>query len=116
MRSVAKIEEIPAVAGTSPYRGQRLESWKEIAVYLKRSVRCVQRWERGEALPVYRLLHKSHATVYAYGPELAAWHDRRSRKTIAAKFSGTQHHVVLFVSKEGIVLRQDKAGRTSWTW
>src|SRR5215469_2214678 len=48
----------------------RLDSWKEIASYLKRSVRTVIRWEREQGLPVHR--HKT-GTVYAYKPELDAW-------------------------------------------
>ncbi len=35
--------------------GERLDSWKEIAAYLKRGARTVQRWEREEGLPVHRL-------------------------------------------------------------
>ncbi|MCU1257033.1 MAG: repeat-containing protein, partial [Candidatus Angelobacter sp.] len=35
----------------------RLDSWKEIASYLRRDVRTVQRWEKKEGLPVYRHLH-----------------------------------------------------------
>jgi hypothetical protein len=33
----------------------RLDSWKEIASYLGRGVRTVQRWECEEGLPVHRL-------------------------------------------------------------
>lgn len=51
----------------------RLESWKEIATYLRREVRTVQRWERDEGLPVHRLQHKKQGTVYAYKQELDAW-------------------------------------------
>jgi len=29
-----------------------LDSWKEIAVFLRRGVRTVQRWEKTEGLPV----------------------------------------------------------------
>ncbi len=53
--------------------GERLESWKEIAAYLKRDVRTVQRWEKSERLPVHRRPHDKLATVYAYKPELDAW-------------------------------------------
>jgi hypothetical protein len=35
----------------------RLDSWKAIAAYLKRDVTTVQRWEKGEGLPVDRKLH-----------------------------------------------------------
>ena len=41
----------------------RLDSWKEISAYLKRSVRTVHRWESEEALPVHRHLHQSSGTV-----------------------------------------------------
>ena len=51
----------------------RLESWKEIAAYLKREVRTAQRWEKEEGLPVRRHRHKRLGSVYAYKAELDAW-------------------------------------------
>jgi hypothetical protein len=51
----------------------RLDSWKEIACYLRRSIRCVQRWERTEGLPVLRHRHAKGATVYAYRHEVDKW-------------------------------------------
>jgi Tol biopolymer transport system component len=51
----------------------RLDSWKEIAAHLKRSVRTVTRWEREEGLPVHRHLHSKSGSVYAYKAELDAW-------------------------------------------
>jgi Tol biopolymer transport system component len=62
----------------------RLDSWKEIATYLGRGVRTVQRWEREEGLPVHRLAHEKRGNVYARREELAAWWERRSR-TLAAQ-------------------------------
>jgi len=56
----------------------RLESWKEIASYLRRGTRTVQRWEREEALPVHRLQHEKLGSVYAYPGELDAWFERRA--------------------------------------
>lgn len=58
-------------------RGRRLDSWKEIAAYLDRDVRTVQRWERREALPVRRLQHTRLASVYAYTAELDQWRAAR---------------------------------------
>jgi TolB-like protein/Flp pilus assembly protein TadD len=52
--------------------GDRLDSWKEIATYLKCSERSVRRWE-GEGLPVHRHPHKKKAGIYAYRVELDAW-------------------------------------------
>jgi len=50
----------------------RLNSWKEIAAYLKCSERTARRWEE-EDLPVHRHPHKSRAGIYAYRVELDAW-------------------------------------------
>jgi Tol biopolymer transport system component len=55
----------------------RLDSWKEIAAFLGRGVRTVQRWEREEGLPVHRLAHAKRGTVYAERTELTAWWDSR---------------------------------------
>ena len=52
---------------------QRLESWKEIAAYLKRGVRTVQRWEQSEGLPVHRHHHDKRGTVYAFRSEIETW-------------------------------------------
>src|SRR3989454_5623754 len=51
---------------------ERLESWKEIAAYLKRGQSTVRRWEK-EGLPVHRHAHKNKASVYAYASEIEVW-------------------------------------------
>ena len=51
----------------------RLDSWKEIAEYLKRSVRTVRRWEAEEGLPAHRHHHRSSGTIYAFKSELEGW-------------------------------------------
>ena len=61
----------------------RLDSWKEIAAYLGRGIRTVQRWEREEGLPVHRLAHEKRGSIYARQEELAAWWESR-RLTLAA--------------------------------
>jgi TolB-like protein/Flp pilus assembly protein TadD len=55
---------------TSP--GSRLDSWKEVAAYLKCSERTVRRWEQ-EGLPIHRHPHKKKAGIYAYKAEIDAW-------------------------------------------
>jgi TolB-like protein/Flp pilus assembly protein TadD len=52
---------------------ERLDSWKEIATYLKKEVRTVQRWEKSSDLPVRRLAHGKQGTVFAYKSDLDAW-------------------------------------------
>jgi Tol biopolymer transport system component len=55
----------------------RLDSWKKIAVYLKRDVSTVQRWERREGMPVHRHLHDKQGSVFAYRSELDEWWESR---------------------------------------
>ncbi|HEX3155833.1 MAG TPA: hypothetical protein VHV32_14490 [Candidatus Angelobacter sp.] len=57
----------------------RLDSWKEIASYLRRDVRTVQRWEKKEGLPVYRHLHDKLGSIYAYRNELTQWFNTRQQ-------------------------------------
>src|SRR5215208_4414573 len=62
----------------------RLDSWKEIASYLGRGIRTVQRWEREEGLPVHRLDHAKRGSVYASRRELTAWWESRRRPAPAS--------------------------------
>ena len=57
----------------TPQSEDRLDSWKEIAAYLKRDVRTVQRWEKREEMPVHRHLHDRIGSVYASRADLDAW-------------------------------------------
>ena len=56
----------------------RLDSWKKIAVYLKRDITTVQRWEKREGMPVHRHVHDKTGSVYAFRAELDAWTESRS--------------------------------------
>src|SRR6516165_11511423 len=72
--------DIPAAAGPlpePPANEPRLESWGEIATYLRRDIRTVQRWERFYSLPVRRLVIGKQGQVYAYRSELDAWVRKR---------------------------------------
>jgi len=64
----------------------RLDSWKEIASYLRRDVRTVQRWEKKEGLPVHRHQHDKLGSVYASRTELDSW---LSTRQIAEARPGT---------------------------
>jgi Tol biopolymer transport system component len=70
----------------TPQSEDRLDSWKEIAAYLKRDVTTVQRWEKREGMPVHRHLHDRMGSVYASRAELDAW--TRSRNLPAAQENG----------------------------
>ena len=72
-------DNTPSESG-SPPASDRLDSWKEIAAYLRRGVSTVQRWEKEEGLPTHRLHHGKLGSVYAFKSELDAWvRDRRER-------------------------------------
>jgi TolB-like protein/Flp pilus assembly protein TadD len=53
---------------------ERLESWKEIAAYLGREVRTVQRWALARSLPVHRLPGGGRRPrVFSLKSEIDAW-------------------------------------------
>ncbi len=54
-------------------QNRRLNSWKEIADFLDRDVRSVQRWEHERGLPVHRIPGQKGGAVFAYVVELEAW-------------------------------------------
>lgn len=56
--------------------GERLDSWKAIAVYLNRGERTVRRWEMELGLPIRRLPGKRGASVFAYTGEIDTWLNR----------------------------------------
>jgi TolB-like protein/tetratricopeptide (TPR) repeat protein len=55
-----------------PPASERLDSWKKIALYLKRDESTVRRWEK-DGLPVHRHAHRKKATIYAYRSEIDNW-------------------------------------------
>jgi len=57
----------------NPNLGSRLDSWKEIATYLRRGERTVKRWETDRGLPIHRVPGGGRGSVYAYTAELAEW-------------------------------------------
>ncbi len=54
-------------------RPDRLDSWKEIADYLRREVRTAIRWEKEKGLPVHRVPGGKRHAVFAYSEELDVW-------------------------------------------
>jgi pentatricopeptide repeat protein len=70
------MKDLSAVSSQEP-SGQPpevlLDSWKEIASYVKRDVSTVQRWEKREGMPVHRHVHERRGSVYAHSSELDAW-------------------------------------------
>ena len=85
-----KVTEIPG----QERKPDKLESWKEIATYLNRGVRTVQRWEREEDLPVRRLHHDKLGSVYAFKQELEAWLASRGGELRVEEEDDTRHRAI----------------------
>ena len=60
-------------AGQSRSAAPVLNSWKEIAGYMGRGVRTVQRWEQRLGLPVHRPQGRDRSAVLAMREEVDAW-------------------------------------------
>ena len=107
--------EIASVSATD----DRLDSWKEIAAYLKRDVSTVQRWEKKEGLPVHRLPHDKLGSVFAFKPELDQWWNRGRRSIEATetepRWQRTKEAIVDWRVLAGETLRASAAAlRASW--
>ena len=74
----------PDGTGQEKRHGTRLDSWKEIAAYLNRDIRTVQRWEKTAKLPVMRLQTPGLRAVFAYTEELDQWLKLQSPETPVA--------------------------------
>ena len=55
-----------------------LDCWKAIALYMRRDIRTLQRWETGRSLPVRRFPGGDKPSVYALKSELDEWLRRRA--------------------------------------
>ena len=63
----------PEQTAPPPAGPARLNGWKEIAAYLDRGVRTVQRWEKVFGLPVRRLGPGRGEGVFAFAHEVDTW-------------------------------------------
>src|SRR6202021_2619621 len=77
MQKNPKDELFPVIQPPDRVPEERLDSWKEIAAYLKRDVTTVQRWEKGGGMPVHRHQHDKAGSVYAFSSELDGWQQNR---------------------------------------
>jgi len=60
---------------------KRLDSWKEISMYVNREIRTCYKWEKELLLPVYRINKKSpRSRVFAYTDEIDQWFKERAGK------------------------------------
>ena len=63
----------PQPINRTPEPSRRLDSWKEIAEFLRSGERTVRRWEPERGLPVHRMPGNGRGRVFAYTAELSRW-------------------------------------------
>jgi hypothetical protein len=113
-----------------PTRRQVFSGWKEIANYLGKGVRTVQRYEREVGLPIHRIAGKTQGSVISTKAELDDWVSAgpmrpeavpkkwptKQTNKIGAEFLLIDSHIALTFS--GIALEApegEKRARTSTT-
>ena len=69
-----------------------VNSWKEIAAYLGRGVRTVQRWEAELGLPVRRPRGKERSAVIALRSDLDRWLQHAPQATLNARTPQPELH------------------------
>jgi hypothetical protein len=98
-----------------------LNSWKQIAAYLGRGVRTVQRWERNFGLPVHRPIGHDRSAVVAVIDEVNAWLRStpvRGKRSAGSTAAGDSVVVLLELARgllavgEQLVVRSDQQHRT----
>jgi phage terminase Nu1 subunit (DNA packaging protein) len=72
-----------------------LNSWKEIAAYLGRGVRTVQRWEQELGLPVRRPRGRERSAVIALKTDLDLWLQSAPSGALAKENEPLPHHLQL---------------------
>src|SRR5260370_37451275 len=85
---MSKLSPVPRALSADIPEDDHLDSWKEIATYLKRDVRTLQRWEKRENLPVHRHRHDRLGSVHAYKSELSAWSLNRQLSPLPQAVAG----------------------------
>jgi hypothetical protein len=79
-----------------------LDSWKEIATYLNRNVRTVQRWEKTEGLPIHRHVHERASSVSACKREIDRWQKQRLR--VSDEITAKQKELEVLIERLWTVL------------
>jgi hypothetical protein len=84
-----------------------LNSWKEIAAYIGRGVRTVQRWEQDLGFPVRRPRGKHRSAVIAIKQEINAWlrAPHAHPGSPANHVNGAEYHAKLLHNTELLHLR-----------
>jgi hypothetical protein len=74
-----------SVASDQPSRRRVLASWKDIATYVGKGVRTVQRWESDLDFPVRRSGDPGKSAVVAFTDEIDSWFGARFKKSVRGR-------------------------------
>lgn len=66
-------------------RRQVLDSWKEIAAYVRKAEKTCRRWEKELGFPIRRLEQPPHARVFAYRDEIDLWIKKKGDLNVLAE-------------------------------
>lgn len=94
---------VPSVEGLPLQSRKILNSWKEIACYIERGVRTVQRYELQYGLPVHRAAGSPHSSVIAFSDEIDVWLRQRPVMSHPAR----QGNVIRMSSNRVVALREE---------
>jgi hypothetical protein len=89
-----------------PSPNRRLDSWKEIAAYLRRDLRTVTRWAKQRGLPVHHVPGPGRTAVFAWTEEIDAWLLQQGNGPVepAARTPWLRRPVVLAVAATAVVV------------
>src|SRR5579875_3104083 len=91
-----------------------LTSWKEIANYLGKGVRTVQRWEQDFGLPVRRPLGSNKKAILARPRDLDAWVALRcSSRAVCSVDQGLLHRPIAMLTSLNIGIETSRQLRHS---
>ena len=77
-----------------------LDGWKEIAEYVGKSIRTIQRWEKEENFPIKRI--KDKKSVFAYPDEIDKWMVRKGKKRTLSENKQENFSNSILVSEKSI--------------
>lgn len=92
------------MSGVTEVRGI-LTSWKEIAGYLGKGVRTVQRWESLFGLPIRRPIYNQHCAIMAIREEIDLWVNTRTQP----RSSESENHKIELLRCQVTALQQENA-------
>jgi hypothetical protein len=75
-----------------------LNSWKEIADYVKQNIRTCQRWEKNLGFPVHRLEGYANSRVFATKEEIDRWMKKRlaiNKKLSKTNFQASKKRILV---------------------